>query len=89
MSTAAERSEIAVLKTQMEDVKSDISELKTDVKEIKTLLLSSTENGVSRKEFEDYKKSQVSSNTIKTIITILATALITAMAYALIVGRAK
>lgn len=87
MSTASERSEIAVLKVQMNAVQKDLAEVKGDLRDVKTLLFSSAETYVPLKRYEEDQKAARSSGMLKTIVTVIATALITAMAYALIVGR--
>lgn len=87
MSNAAERSEIAVLQTQMKGVQNDISEMKGDMKEIKTLLLSSSTNGVTKEEFEKFKAEMSKASNFKSVGWALIGAIFAAMAYALIVGR--
>ena len=55
MSTKSERTEIAVLQTQMTEVKADVSEVKSDVKEIKAIVQG--DYFVTHAQFNEYKKS--------------------------------
>lgn len=78
MSTPAERSDIAVLKNEMQTVKAALSRIEGKI---------DTQNAtlVPRTEFDKFQKSV----RLNYILITLATAVITAMAYALIVGRVK
>lgn len=76
-----------MLQTQMKTVQGDISEIKGDMKDIKTLLLTNATNAVPRDEFDKKIKELERAGNLKTVGWALVAAIVTAMAYALIVGR--
>lgn len=76
MSTQAERSEIAVLQTQMGEVIKRLDKIDKKLDDQGLAL-------VPRTEFDAFKKAV----RVNYAIIVVLTALVTAMAYALIVGR--
>lgn len=74
---------IAVLQEKQDEMTQAINEIKADIKEIKTML---TNNMVTQTEFMAYKQSTdralqlaKSANIVKMIVSILVTAIITAL----------
>lgn len=89
VASKSENAEIAVLQDQMSSVQSALIDIRSDTKSIVTSLATLPQNYVSKTEFETFKKELKAANLTKTVTYILVTAIITSMAYALIVGRTK
>lgn len=78
MSTSSERSEIAVLQSEMKGVKDTLQRIESKL-DVQNQAL------VPRTEFDAFKKSVK----LNYILMVIVSAVITAMAYALIVGKTK
>jgi len=68
--------EVAILKSQREQMASDINELKHDVKEIKNFLMGENPQVVTKKEFDAYKASAGLTKWIIGIVTAVITSFV-------------
>lgn len=68
--------EVAILKSQREQMASDINELKNDVKEIKQFLMGENPKVVTKKEFDAYKASAGLTKWIIGIVTAVITSFV-------------
>lgn len=68
--------EVAILKSQREQMASDINELKHDVKQIKEFLMGENPKIVTKKEFDVYKANAGVTKWIIGIVTAVITSFV-------------
>ncbi len=72
------QTEIALIKKDNEQMATDIQALTADVKAIKNFLMGEDPKVVTRREFDEFKKSNRTSKWVSNIATSVVTAIVTA-----------